>query len=110
MVISWGFRQADRMEVWTTRAELYGAHFMFATQVRKLTHQEAKQLCERYVMEHLYRTVRRDDALFVDLRPAFSIPLCDVVPKESFVVPKDCIPELCHVFVDREESRNTAPL
>jgi len=85
------------MEVWTTRAKLQGNHFMFATEARRLTDQEAKQLCERYKIDHSKR-VQPGEALFVDLRPAFSIPLCDVEPKESFPVPKDCIPELCQVL------------
>jgi hypothetical protein len=83
---------------------------MFATQVRKLTDQEAKQLCERYVILHRYRMVRPNEALFVDLRPAFSIPLSNVNPKESFAVPKDCIPELCQVSMSGEEIINAAPL
>ena len=96
------------MEVWTTRKELQGNHFMFATEVRKLTDEEAKKLCEKYVIVHRYRMVRPNEALFVDLRPAFSIPLNDVEPKESFPVPKDCIPELCQVFVNGAEIENAS--
>lgn len=96
------------MEVWTTRAELQGDHFMFATEARKLTDQEANQLCEKYVSVHRYRMVRPNEALFVDLRPAFSIPLSDVEPKESFPVPKDCIPELCQVFGNVEKIENVS--
>ena len=91
------------MQVWTTRAQLEGNYFMFATQVRKLTDEEAKQLCERYVLDHRVRVVRPHEALFVDLRPAFSIALSDVEPRGSFAVPKDCIPELSHVFVSGDE-------
>ena len=97
------------MEVWTTRAQLQGDHFMFATERRKLTDEEAKQLCEKYITVHRYRMVRANEALFVDLRPAFSIPLSDVEPKESFPVPKDCIPELCQVFVNSKEIENASP-
>jgi len=97
------------MEVWTTRAQLQGDHFMFATQARKLSDEEAKQLCEKYVIVHRYRMVRPNEALFVDLRPAFSIPLSEVEPKESFPVPKDCIPELCQVFANGKEMDSAFP-
>ena len=81
---------------------------MFATQARRLTDEEAKQLCEKYVIVHRYRMVRPNEALFVDLRPAFSIPLSDAEPKESFPVPRDCIPELCLVVGNGQEIENAS--
>jgi hypothetical protein len=67
-----------------------GVHFIFLTENRKPTSHEALDLTEKYFGVHLKRT-QASEALLVDLRPAFSVPLSDVTPKFE-VVPIDYTP------------------
>ena len=48
--------------------------------------EEIEELCEKYMQRHREITLP-DEALFVDLRPAFSVPLSDVTPKTMIGVP-----------------------
>lgn len=60
-----------------------GVHFIFATVDRELKSEEVDGLCEKYFELHR-KIALPDEALFVDLRPAFSTPLADITP-ETFV-------------------------
>ncbi len=66
-----------------TRAEDGDFKFIFKTFGRKLSAEEAQQLCLKYRGEHIKRTLGH--ALEVDLRPAFEKPLDEVKPKFNAV-------------------------
>jgi hypothetical protein len=68
-----------------------GVHFIFASLERELTGEEFEMLCERYLKKHQEITLSKQ-ALFVDLSPAFEIPLADVTPKTFLGVPQGYTP------------------
>ena|ERR1700730_11495893 len=70
-------------EIFLTRGEwpeVKGVHFIFVTIKRRVSGQEFAELCEKYFEVHQNIT-RPGEALWVDLRPAFSVLLPDVTPK-----------------------------
>ena len=63
-----------------------GVDFIFASIERPVNGQEIEELAKS-----TYSAIEKlpfpDEALFVDLRPAFSVPLSDVTPKTMIGVP-----------------------
>ena len=76
-------------EIFITRGEwpeIKNVHFIFASSVRAVDGQEFQELCAKYFEIHQKVTLD-GEALWVDLRPAFSVPLHDVTPKTFLSVP-----------------------
>jgi hypothetical protein len=64
-----------------TRTEWIGrVHDIFASLDRPLTGDECDELCVEYFATNNQMTLP-GQALFVDLRPAFRVPLADVTPQ-----------------------------
>jgi hypothetical protein len=68
-----------------------GVHFIFASVGRSLEDQEVAELCVRYFGMHQNVTYV-NEALFVDLRPAFSVPLSEITPETFLRVPINYTP------------------
>ena len=80
------------MNMIITRGEWHsGVHFIFASIKRAPDGKEFDELCSKYFQEHQNIT-KPGEALWVDLRPAFEMPLSAVRRSTFLSVPIDYTP------------------
>jgi hypothetical protein len=64
------------------------ANYIFVTFGRKVNGEECDTLCERFLKKNQELTIP-GEALLIDLRPAFEMPLASVTPHTVLPVPID---------------------
>ena len=83
-------------QIHTSRIEwIKGVHFILISEERPIRSTEVDAICGNYFNMHRTLTLS-GEALFVDLRPAFAIPLSNVLPKDFRAVPLNYTPPLVY--------------